>query len=480
MNPSSASLICVAAVAGLLYLDRDRSVRLSKAIWVPGTWLALVGSRPLSFWFGATPTENTSVEGSPIDAAAFAVLLAVSVVVLIVRRKRAWSLLRSNWPLLIYFIYCLVSVAWSYHPDIALKRWIKAIGDLAVVLVIVTEGYPVAALGRIVSRVGMLLLPTSVLFIRYYPELGRGYTTDGMLVNYGVTTNKNALGLTVLVVSLVVLWNVRSLVVNKQQPNRVKRLLAQGILLAFGIDLLVTANCSTCKVCFLVGGFLILLLSRRAWARRPARVHALCLTIIVASAAALFLGTGDVASALGRQSTMSGRTDIWAAVIPVVPNALVGAGFESFWISPSAQLFRDQMSRLGWYAALVKDLNEAHNGYIEVYLNLGWIGICLIMLVLVDGYLRAVKSLMRDPQLGSLFVAAFVISVYYSVTEAGFRMMNPAWIFLVLASVGSTAVNSGVMCSEYFRIADASTRLAGRTLVSMNSQARTPAQMELS
>jgi len=457
MNPSFASLICVAGISGLLYLDRDRSVRLSKAIWVPGIWLTLVGSRPLSSWFGVTATENTSVEGSPIDAAVFAILLAVAVIVLIVRRKRVRTLLRSNWPLLIYFVYCLVSVAWSYHPDIAFKRWIKAIGDLAIVLVIITEVLPVAALGRVVSRAGMLLLPTSFLFIRYYPELGRGYTTDGMLVNYGVTTNKNALGLIVLVVSLVLLWNVRSLMVHKQQPNRGRRLLAQGTLLAFGIALLMTANCSTCKVCFLIGGVLILVLSRRAFVRRPAWVHAMCLTIVVASGAALFLGTGDVASALGRQSNMSGRTDIWAAVIPVVPNVLVGAGFESFWISPNALLFREQMSRLGWYAALVKDLNEAHNGYIEVYLNLGWIGVCLIALVLISGYKRAVKALMRDPELGSLFIGFMIISVFYSVTEAGFRMMNPAWIFLIVAIVGSSAVLSGVMRSEYSRISGSST-----------------------
>lgn len=456
MSPSLASLICTAGIAVLLYLDGDPTVRPSKAMWVPGLWLALLGSRPLSFWFGMTPTENTQLEGSPVDAAVFGLLLAVAVAVLIARRKGLRGLLLSNWPLLIYFVYCLVSIGWSYHPDIALKRWTKAIGDLAIVLVIVTDVHPVAALRRMVTRIGMLLLPTSVLFIRYYPEWGRGYTTDGLLVNYGVTSNKNSLGLIVLLVSLVVLWNLRSLLVHKDQPNRGKRLLGQGILLVFGISLLVMANCSTCKACFLVGGFLILVLSRDWLARRPARVHALCLTIVVASSAALFLGTDDVASALGRQSTMSGRTDIWAALIPLVPNAAVGAGFESFWISPNAQLFRRHMSNLGWYAALVKDLNEAHNGYIEIYLNLGWIGIALIAIVLTTGYRSAVKALSIDPEVSCLFVALIVLSLFYSVSEAGFRMMNPAWIFLLLSIVGASGITTGLIPSELSRIQNTS------------------------
>ncbi len=62
-------------------------------------------------------------------------------------------------------------------------------------------------------------------------------------------------------------------------------------------------------------------------------------------------------------------------MIPAVPNAIVGAGFESFWISPSVQNFWRKL--VGWWHP--EGLNEAHDGYIEVYLNLGWIGVCLIV-----------------------------------------------------------------------------------------------------
>lgn len=456
MNSLVASLFCACGIAGLLYLDREKTVHTSRALWLPGIWIGIVGSRSLSAWLGLSPSANDvqqmRLDGSPVDAAAFGVLLAIAIAVLLRRKGRTQTLLMANWPILIYFLYCLVSVTWSYHPDVAFKRWIKAIGDLAMVLVIATDGQPVAAIRRVVSRIGMFLFPTSVLFIRYYDDLGRGYTSDGLRMNTGVTDNKNSLGLIVLVVSLVVLWNVRSLLIHKNEPNRGRRLVAQSTLLAFGLALFWMADCSTCKACFALGSVLIIALNLRAFKRRPARVHALCLTMLLAAVVGLFVGQADVASVLGRESTLSGRTEIWAAVIPAVPNSTVGAGFESFWISPSVRKVQRTLSVAGWYEKLVRDLNEAHNGYIEMYLNLGWIGIWLIGFVLIDGYRRACKALQRDPELGSLLVAYIATVALYGITEAGFRTMTPSWIFLLLAFVSASGVTTGLFGDEKSKI----------------------------
>jgi O-antigen ligase len=164
-------------------------------------------------------------------------------------------------------------------------------------------------------------------------------------------------------------------------------------------------------------------------------------SVVVAGIILLVGGEGVVANALGRQSNLSGRTDIWAAVIPAAPNALVGAGYESFWISPNVVKF--QQSLVGWWHP--EQLNEAHNGYIEIYLNLGWVGVCLISCILISGYRRGVAAFRRNPSVGGLMLAYIVISSVYSITEAGFRSPDPIWIFLLLAIVSSTAISSGVV-----------------------------------
>jgi O-antigen ligase len=442
MNPSLATLICACGTAGLFYLGRDNTVRTSNALWLPVIWIWIVGSRPVSAWLGVSPTEgNVQLDGSPVDAAILGVLLAAAIGVLIRRRSRTRTLLATNWPILIYFLYCLISVAWSYHPDVSFKRWIKAIGDLAMVLVITTDPQPRFALERIFSRTGFLLLPASVLLIKYYGDLGVVYTPVGEPMNTGVTTNKNMLGVVLLVLSLGTLWHITTLMRARGQPNRARHLLAQIVLLAFGIALLQMANSATSTACFALGGVIILATGLRTIRNQPARVHMLCLAIVLTGGLTLLFGGESVAaSALGRNSNLTGRTEIWAAVIPAAPDSIVGAGFESFWISPCVQIVRRGL--VGWWHP--EDLNEAHDGYIEVYLNLGWIGVCLISLILIGGYRRAVAAFRLNPSIGGLMLAYIIAAAVYSITEAGFRMLDPIWIFLLLALVSASGVAAGL------------------------------------
>ena len=85
-------------------------------------------------------------------------------------------MLRKNVSILLYFSFCAVSLVWSDFPFIAFKRWIKALGDVEMVLVILTEFGPLGALKRLLTRLGFLLFPLSILFIRYYPDIGRRLT----------------------------------------------------------------------------------------------------------------------------------------------------------------------------------------------------------------------------------------------------------------------------------------------------------------
>src|SRR5712691_4897351 len=149
---SVALLACIVGVIGLFLLDRDRSVRTSRGLWLPVIWFWIIGSRSVSEWFSGGPSSqsiNEQLEGSPTDRAVFLVLLAAGIVVLLRRRSSAMTLLRSNGPILIYFAYCLLSVVWSPFPDVAFKRWSKAIGDLVMALVVVTDADPIAALRRL-------------------------------------------------------------------------------------------------------------------------------------------------------------------------------------------------------------------------------------------------------------------------------------------------------------------------------------------
>jgi O-antigen ligase len=374
-----------------------------------------------------------------MDAAIYAALLAMGVIVLLRwdRKKKTIALLAANRLIILYFLYCLASVAWSPFHGPAFKRWIKAIGDLVIVFVIVTDGQPVAALRRLYSRVGFILFPFSIFLIRY-TDLGRGYDPDGVPENTGVTTNKNSLGLIVFLVSLGALWNVRALLLDKKAPHRTRRLVAQVTLLTFGIVLLQMAHSATSIACFALGGGLMLATSLRAIRNRPGRVRALCLGILLLGGGMmLFGGQSVVTSALGRSSTLSGRTDIWKASLAAAGNPMIGAGYESFW---NANAHKVALSLILAGFLDMSNLVSAHNGYLEVYLDLGCLGLGLIVLILLSGYGRTIKAFQTDFRVASLMLAYVTTATFYSITEAGFRLLTPMWIFLLLAVVGSSAI----------------------------------------
>jgi len=450
MNATIANLVYIFGVAGLFYLNRDKSARTSKAVWLPVLYLWVLGSRPVSYWLGGSTEANANniQLDSPLDEAFFGILFIAALGVLVYRGPRVLNLLKANGPILIYFVFCLLSVLWSDSPGVAFKRAIKAVLDPAMILIVLTDRQPLAALSRLFSRTAFILVPFSLLYCKYYPALGRTYDPwTGRQLFTGLTTDKNMLGVITYVLLLGALWRFLTLLRSEEVPShRVRSLFAQGTLLALGIYLLITADSVTSKVSFTVGTLLMLAMSSRFIRRHTVAIHTLVLLLIVTVSAPLFLGGGGGAvQALGRDATFSGRRDIWAGVIRLAPNPLIGAGFESFW-SP---IVRQKLSE----SVVGQDLNEAHNGYIEVYLELGWVGLTLMAFMLIHGYRRSMATFRRDPSWGGMLIAFIVSAMVYNLTEAGFRMMDPIWIFLLLAIFGSSGALFVTESSKFHNVA---------------------------
>src|SRR5271168_1324224 len=146
MPPQIATVVCVFVILGLFKLNRDRTARTSAALWLPVVWLWLAGSRALSQWlaiFGMGSegllTPEQYLEGSPLDRYFYLALTVAAILVLASRQRKVSALLRANVPILLFFCYCALSIIWSDYPDVALKRWFKAVGDLAMVFVVLTD-----------------------------------------------------------------------------------------------------------------------------------------------------------------------------------------------------------------------------------------------------------------------------------------------------------------------------------------------------
>jgi O-antigen ligase len=174
----------------------------------------------------------------------------------------------------------------------------------------------------------------------------------------------------------------------------------------------------------MLGSAIILFLGLR-WVHRQ-RAGAYLLTgVAVCMVAGLGLGLfGSVIHLLGRNETLTGRTDIWQMLWNWNVNPIIGTGFESFWLGDRREAVQN----------LYAGLNEAHNGYLETYLNLGAVGVIVILAMLLATFAKSNRELLRDFEFGRLRMAYLIAFIAYNWTEAAFRLNAfPFFMFFLVA-----------------------------------------------
>lgn len=431
MPPAIAAAFCLLGICFLFWLDQSRDRGVSAAIWIPITWLSISSSRFVSQWLEITSQVDPNdpfVEGNPLDATIFALLLLAGIVVLVARRRRSWSVARVNILIAIFFIYCVVSVSWSDFPFVAFKRWVKAFGDLVMLTVVLTEEDPTTAVKRFLSKPGFVLVPLSILLIRYFPALGRGYSPwTGEAFNIGVSTGKNGLGYVCLIFGLASVWCLINELKSNARYGPSGHVFAHVIMLVLVLWLLKMAHSATSLGCFLIGSTLIVLASFKTLSRQSVVVGVLVVTLLFVAVYGLILNPEvGLAKVAGRDSTLTGRTALWELILTVPVSPIVGAGYESFWLGERLQYIWSQ----NW-----EHPNQAHNGYLEIFLDLGWIGIVLLATVMLGGFWNIVTTLRVDAVVGSLRIALFVVAAVYNLTEHAFRELHPVWILFLLSVI---------------------------------------------
>jgi exopolysaccharide production protein ExoQ len=431
MPPPLALFLTLVFSAYMLRQDARRAPASSYALWLPVIWVFLIGSRFLSQWLsligipigGATSLED----GSTFDAVVFLALIAAGIFVLSSRKISAQVFVSQNVWLTVFLVYCFLSIVWSDFPLVAFKRWIKSLGHPVMALIVLTEPNREEALRRVLKRGAYLLLPLSILFIKYYPEFGRYFDSwTGMPSNRGVALSKNELGSLCLVFGLFFFW---SLLTVRRLADRQARRQEIGIsLFCLWMTwwLLSSADSATSFACMVIGAAVISLLGAPFVSKRYFGTLVM-IGIVVFGLAQFAYGIYETTlGLLGRDSTLTSRTEMWADLVAIPINPLLGAGFESFWLG----------SRLAAIWAIWDfGPNQAHNGYLETYLNLGWIGIVLLLGLLVATFRKSQADMLRDFDFGRLRLGLLFTLLAYNYTESAFKGLHLVWTMFFLISI---------------------------------------------
>jgi hypothetical protein len=131
---------------------------------------------------------------------------------------------------------------------------IQDFGSVLIALVVLTEKDPEASLRVLFVRVSYILFPLSVVFMRYFPNIGRTVSeVSGTHMVSGVADHKNSLGQLAMVFCLVLIFDLMrtrdSQTADGKPPERWIRYVNLGI----GFYLLYVSESATSLMCFLIG-----------------------------------------------------------------------------------------------------------------------------------------------------------------------------------------------------------------------------------
>jgi exopolysaccharide production protein ExoQ len=406
----------------------------------------LIGSsRPVGMWLypESSTTEATVLSGSLPDQIVLGVLILLSIFVL-ARRRIAWQdLMKENRWALVLIIYMGMSILWSGYAVVSLKRWVKVAGLVLAAMVIMTESDPLGAVETVLRRTGYVLIPVSIVLIKYFPEFGIDYGRwGGGRMARGVCMQKNGLGLLCAVVGLFIIWDLARKLRLRELRSEKATVFADICVLLATIYLLKGADTSAYSATA-IGALLIGLLAMFAmWRLRghPEEVYPLSVTVAVLAGAillssSLVLGSTPMkwwAQLLGRDETMTGRTDIWASIFEIAPEwSMLGTGFGGFWGLPYTFIPIGQMT--------------GHSGYVDAYVELGAVGILVLAVFLLNSWRRLGTLVRRHFDWGVLGFCLLLISVVYNYSESDFlSSSSPLWTALLFTTFAMGRAGSGI------------------------------------
>jgi exopolysaccharide production protein ExoQ len=411
-----ALLLCTAFVLWLLSAERRSSQGVSAAIWIPTVWLMIAATnRSLEVWLnGPTPNDmkvfGTNETGNPIDRWTLIVMVLVAVVI-IARRHFNWSaaLRRHGW-LIVLLAYLLLSTFWSDITAIALRRWAREWVTVVMTLLIMSETNPRQALASLLRRCAYVLIPFSVVLIKYFPILGRQYSGSGVEMWTGVTGQKNELGRLCMISLLFLLFALYQRWREPKLEGDHYPAWGDVSIIALSLYLLIASNSATSLATVVVGIAIFFSLQLFQIFRSSAgqiALQALVVLLIAFGTLTPFRGGSNVAgfaSILGRDDTLTGRTDVWASVMPArEQRPLLGYGFGSFWTDARRELY---------------EIPTAHNGYLDILLETGEVGLLFYALWLLSCARQLHRSLVLDYGWASFGICLLLMSLIYNITES--------------------------------------------------------------
>ena len=378
---------------------------------------------------GAMPTAPDS---NTFDRFVKICILSISVYVIVNR----WVVARKlaafiNPGAAAFMLLAPLSALWSIEPTATLLRFVSLLCIVLLCFAISVTGWHRQRFEQLAIPPLMFILIGSLIAGLIFPEriteIGTDVSQRGAW--HGITHSKNEFGMMSSLATIICF-------------NRVlaagRRVIWAMLGSAIAVACLVLSRSNTSLIATVIGVVTMFLVMRVPVIKRRFSAH------VVVSIAVMILfyelviqdilpGThtllGPITSMLGKDTTFSARTVIWNVVKEHMQGApYLGTGYGAYWLGPfpwsPSYVFVPMMY---FYPT------EAHNGYLDVMNDLGFLGLSVLVLFLF-WYVRQTVQLMRvDRSQGALYAGVLLQEMVINMSESDWFSRTSTFAVLGLA-----------------------------------------------
>lgn len=336
----------------------------------------------------ASATSATVHTGSTLIEVA---LYSFGAILVVLRARRVFDAARAAYPLCILTAFVLLSTLWSDQPMLTLRRAaLFAVSSLFAIYL--GERYSLEKLSRLLAHTFVIMLLAIAVLYVVAPE----YVIDQ--VSHpgdwkGLSAYKNAFGQYMAIAALLFA------LIRFRQWDLIRYPLLLCALLFLG-----RSHSASSRFTFLL--MLCVVMPLWAIARRlkvkKALMTRLAIGVLGGAMFMIHQFSSSVIYMLGRNTSLTGRTQLWNAIqLAIMHRPLLGYGYDVFWASRSGEALQVRASA-GWMAV------TADNGFYDLGLSLGVLGVLLFFLVFLWSLRMAIQQCMASRSSLSLWPVTYL------------------------------------------------------------------------
>ena len=340
------------------------------------------------------------------------------------RRKSFWV---ASIPLIAILFISIISQFWSLVPSSTSKRSLYLLAVSLVGIFMGLELRQKKIIWTLEIFSGFIIL-ISYIMILLYPQAAimQRFSIGAWT---GLFDHKNGLGNMAAFFSILFMFRL----LNFRNENWPVRLYG-GIFFALSLFMLIKSDSAASMISFVAVVFIVILgMSYIKWGYLlQTKQKMFIFAIGVLLLGAMWALRDPILGLFGRNSTFTGRTPLWAGLIPYIKaKILLGYGFgEAFWSGGAGQPLTDELLRTtSWGPSL------AHNGYLEAVLGTGLVGFIFYTLFFIQTAYLSIAYFLREKSTYSLIFTAWLVQVMLiNIVENKFGTLEIFfWLLLVIS-----------------------------------------------